>query len=145
MERSYEFDVRLTRDNRMEYDYEYDPFVITFYYHSDVLYGFIAQGSTGFSHYGLDIVAAGVSALILNTMNSLQHLSKDAFEMDARQNYAKCLLSKKGASPSREASVLLQALEIGIHSIQNTYGEKYVIIEKSIDDRKPGLWGWFGY
>lgn len=144
MDRSYEFDVRLTRDNRNDEDEEYDPFIITFYYHTDVLYGFIARGNTGFSQYGLDIVAAGVSALILNTMNSLQHLSKDVFDMDARQNYTKCLLSKKGVFPSRETSVLLQALEIGIYSIQNTYGEKYVIIEKSIDDRKPGLWGWFG-
>lgn len=40
---------------------EREPFVITFLINSnDDIYGYIAKGSTGFSQYGLDIIAAAV-------------------------------------------------------------------------------------
>lgn len=117
---------------------DYDPFVITFYFNSrNILYGFVAKGSTGFVKYGLDIIAAGVSALTLNTIHSLQYLTKDAPEIDLQDNYAKCIVanlySNKG---STESKVLLESLEIGIHNIQNTYGEKYITIEEIREEGK---------
>ncbi|MNC18385.1 hypothetical protein D3C75_662860 [compost metagenome] len=66
---------------RLMLDDERDPFVIRFYFNNkSSLYGFIANGETGFTQYGLDIIAAGVSALIINTIHSLQHLTKDEIE-----------------------------------------------------------------
>ena len=125
-------------------DDDYDPFVVTFYFNKrNVLYGFMAKGSTGFVQYGLDIIAAGVSALIINTIHSIQHLTKDEPSVELHKNFAKCIvdsLHKNNHSP--ESRVLLKALEIGIHSIQNTYGEKYVTIEKVREENdKQGLFG----
>ncbi|MNC71934.1 hypothetical protein D3C75_1229090 [compost metagenome] len=40
---------------------------------------------------------------------------------------------------SREAITLLKSLEIGITSIQNTYGEKHITIEKIYEKQRSGL------
>jgi len=123
-------------------DEEREPFVITFFYnHKSSLYGFNARGETGFVKYGLDIVAAGVSALIINTINSLKHLTRDQVQANIHRNYSECVLPDlqfKNRS-SKEAAVLLMSLELGIDSIQNTYGDKYVTIERVQEKQHSGL------
>lgn len=72
---------------RLMLDEEREPFVIRFYFNNkSTLYGFIANGETGFTQYGLDIIAAGVSALIINTIHSLKHLTNDDVEADIQRN-----------------------------------------------------------
>lgn len=127
-------------------DEEREPFIIRFYYNDkSTLYGFVAKGETGFTQYGLDIIAAGVSALIINTMHSLEYLTKDHMDADLQKNYCKCILTDLQTKNrgSKEAIVLLQSLEIGIHSLQNTYGEKYITIEKIYEKQKAGLFNLF--
>ncbi|PUA39944.1 hypothetical protein C8Z91_05410 [Paenibacillus elgii] len=46
-----------------------------------------AVGETGFSQYGLDIVAAGVSALIINTVNSLRLLTDETTEDESGEGF----------------------------------------------------------
>ncbi|AJY76191.1 ribosomal-processing cysteine protease Prp [Paenibacillus beijingensis] len=136
MESSHEIEIQ-----RSIIDYEseeYNPFVITFYYNNkDILYGFVARGETGFTQYGLDIVAAGVSSLVINTIHSIQHLTNDQVESEVKRNFTKCILPKlQDNNGSRESIVLLKSLKIGIHSIQNTYGQKYITIEEIKEERK---------
>lgn len=127
---------------RVILDEDSRPFIIRLYYNTKgTLFGFIAYGETGFTQYGLDIIAAGVSALIINTVHSLEYLTEDKVETEMHKNYSKCILpnlqtKNKG---SREAIVLLQSLEIGIHSIQNTYGKKHITIEEVFLEQKAGL------
>ncbi|WP_018886361.1 ribosomal-processing cysteine protease Prp [Paenibacillus massiliensis] len=104
-----------------------------------------ASGETGFTQYGLDIIAAGVSALIINTMHSLEYLTEELMEADLQKNYCKCILPDLQTKNrgSKEATVLLQSLEIGIHSLQNTYGEKLITIEKIYEKQKAGLFKLF--
>ncbi|WP_171635655.1 ribosomal-processing cysteine protease Prp [Paenibacillus plantarum] len=120
---------------------EYNPFVVTFYYNSkNILYGFVARGETGFTQYGLDIIAAGVSALVINTVNSVQQLTNDHVDSEVKRNFTKFILPKlQDNNGSREAIVLLQSLKLGIHSIQNTYGQKYITIEEIREEKKTLL------
>lgn len=106
---------------------------VTFYYNTkSSLYGFVASGESRFESYGEDILAAGVSALAVNTINSLRELTDDQVEEETRRNYASCMLphlqTKNRAS--REAITLLKSLELGIDSIQHMYGEEHLTIEK---------------
>lgn len=44
---------------------EREPFIVRFYFNNkSTLYGFVAYGRTGINQYGLNIIAAGVSALV---------------------------------------------------------------------------------
>ncbi|OWR32297.1 hypothetical protein CDO73_01425 [Saccharibacillus sp. O23] len=118
---------------------EREPFIFRFYFNNkSILYGFVAKGETGFTQYGLDIIAAAVSALIINTIHSLKHLTKDNVEADMQRNYSKCILPdlKTKNRGSKEAKTLLKSLEMGMYSIQNTYGEKYITIEKIYEEQK---------
>ncbi|MGZ7440817.1 ribosomal-processing cysteine protease Prp [Paenibacillus sp. TH7-28] len=130
----------------MDNEEHYDPFVITFLFNSrSILYGFTAKGSTGFVQYGLDIIAAGVSALIINTVHSIQYLTNDEPSIEMHNKYVKCIVDalyrNKG---SAESKVLLRSLEMGIHSIQNTYGEKYITIEEVREEEdKQGMFSRF--
>ncbi|WP_438449237.1 ribosomal-processing cysteine protease Prp [Gorillibacterium sp. sgz5001074] len=127
-------------------DEEREPFVIRFYFNNkSSICGFVARGETGFTQFGLDIIAAGVSALIINTIHSIRHLTKDTVESDIQRNYAKCILPDLQSKNrgSREAVALLNSLEIGIHSIQNTYGEKYITIEKIYERKEQRIFNIF--
>ncbi|OCT13861.1 hypothetical protein A8709_20015 [Paenibacillus pectinilyticus] len=107
------------------------------------MYGFVARGETGFTQYGLDIIAAGVSSLVINTVNSVnsvQQLTNDQVDSEVKRNFTKFILPKlQDNNGSREAIVLLQSLKLGIHSIQNTYGQKYITIEEIKEEKRTLL------
>ncbi|GMX65509.1 hypothetical protein Elgi_47800 [Paenibacillus elgii] len=119
----------------------YNPFEIEFYYnHKGILFGFKAVGETGFSQYGLDIVAAGVSALTINTVNSLRLLTDEKTEDEVQRNYIKCILPNlKKNKGSKEGIILLRALRLGVRSIQETYGDKYVTIVEIREEKKSSI------
>jgi uncharacterized protein len=124
----------------------YDPFKIEFYVNNNgVIYGFNAMGETGFTQYGLDIVAAGVSTLVINTINSIRLLTNEVIEDEIRRNYAKCILpNMRKNKGSKEGAILLRSLRLGIESIQESYGDKYVmIIELKEEHKKSSLFSLF--
>lgn len=119
----------------------YNPFIIEFYYnHKGILFGFKAVGETGFSQYGLDIVAAGVSALTINTVNSLRLLTDEKTEDEVQRNYIKCILPNlKKNKGNKEGIILLRALRLGVRSIQETYGDKYVTIVEIREEKRSSI------
>ncbi|MGC5323982.1 ribosomal-processing cysteine protease Prp [Brevibacillus sp. SYSU BS000544] len=119
----------------------YDPFVITFYLNNKgVLYGFTASGETGFMRYGLDIIAAGVSILIINTINSIRSLTNEIAEVELERNFAKCILPNAKRNKScKEGVLLLESLKMGVYSIQESYGTKFVTIVEIQEERRKNL------
>jgi uncharacterized protein YsxB (DUF464 family) len=95
------------------------------------------------SEYGLDIIAAGVSTLVINTINSIQQFSDEIVEVKIEKNYSSCVLPKvqKKSKGCSNAIVLLQSLKLGMQTIQNTYGEMYINIEDIKEHNKTGLLG----
>lgn len=89
--------------------------------------GFRAAGHAGFSQYGTDVVCAGVSALIINCINSIERFSDTKF--DLVQNEKDGILEFTCKEPLDEsAMLLLKSMFLGLQEIQGTYGNEYVTI-----------------
>jgi len=90
--------------------------------------GFCSEGHAGYAKHGEDIVCAAVSALVMNTMNSIHSFTSDVFDYKEVQ--------KKGmvdfriiSEPSPETKLLFKSLILGLQNIQEEYGEKYLRID----------------
>lgn len=119
-----------------------DPFIITFYINSqDNIFGFIAKGTTGFTQYGLDIIAAAVSTLSINTVHSINQFTEDNAEIETTKNYVKCLINGR---VSKESMLLFKSLKLGMYTIQNSYGEKYITIEEVKLEKSKRFFGLLG-
>lgn len=100
---------------------------VTFYKDTDGrIKGFQSEGHSGFAVAGEDIVCAGISALVINTVNSLDQLTqcKPVVTVDEDTALIRCMVG----SDLDDAQLLMRSLELGIHQIQNSYGDKYIRI-----------------
>lgn len=121
---------------------EREPFTVTFYINpQNHIFGFIAKGTTGFIQYGLDIIAAAVSSLSMNTVHSIQQFTEDQAEIEATKNYIQCLIHGR---VSKESILLFKSLRLGMYTIQHTYGEKYITIEEVKVEKNKRFFGFLG-
>lgn len=90
--------------------------------------GFECLGHAGYADEGEDIVCAGISALVINTINSLDQYTEESFEADTDEKSGKITL--RFHSPAgHDAELLMNSLVLGLQGIQNTYGNDYVILK----------------
>ena len=84
--------------------------------------GFTCEGHAGFGEYGQDIVCAGVSALVITTVRSIEALAPDEVtaSSDEETGFVACELGKPA---SKEAALLL-----GCEAIREEYGNEYITI-----------------
>ena len=102
---------------------------------SDELCGFRMKGHADFAEPGEDIVCAGVSALVINTINSIEAFTEDAFADDVQEQETDVVFFAVSTVPvSRESALLLKSLSLGLHGIQEHYGKKFIQID--ISDEK---------
>lgn len=100
------------------------------FYHApqtNALTGFVLTGHAGYAAAGADIVCAGVSALAINAVNSLQQLAEvePAIESNDRDGgYLSVKLPATQIENSR-AQLLLASLRLGLQAIGQQY-PKYV-------------------
>jgi hypothetical protein len=90
----------------------------------NLITGFQVSGHSGYAEAGSDIVCSAVSALVINTINSIQHFTSDQFrlEQDEKTGYIEFHVT----SPiSNNANVLLNSLALGLQGISEDY-TKYV-------------------
>ncbi len=88
----------------------------------------ICQGHAGYAEYGEDIVCAAVSALVLNTINSLEELAGEKFTCvtNDEDGFIRCDFD----NPLQERSVfLLDSLAFGLENIKRQYGKKYLQVK----------------
>ena len=101
---------------------------ITFYKNKKNEYiGFQLKGHAGFAEYGQDIVCAAVSALSINTVNSIESLTNDKIEVKTDEELG--LLSLKFLSPvSLGAKILIDSLSLGIKGIIEDNNTEYISV-----------------
>ena len=88
----------------------------------------IVSGHSNYDEHGKDIVCGAVSALVMNTMNSIHSFTSDVF--DYNEHEKRGLVDFRIVSErSPESIVLLKSLILGLQSIQEEYGEKYLRID----------------
>ncbi len=101
---------------------------IIIYQHKDYgVLGFKSSGHAGFEDAGKDIVCAGVSVLIINTVNSLDQFTDNQFDVnqDAEEGYI-AVESESGFDD--RGKLLLDSMILGLKEIQKNYGDEYVTI-----------------
>ncbi|OON97156.1 MAG: hypothetical protein ATN36_04060 [Epulopiscium sp. Nele67-Bin005] len=105
---------------------------ISFYFKDDNLYRFKVKGHSGFSEHGTDIVCAGVSTLVLNTINSIDAFLEEPIELD-EVNQAKGIIdcnlpARFNGNYNDQTSILLKSMIFGLTTLEQMYGE-YIFIK----------------
>ncbi len=101
---------------------------VTIYKNRNFYYsGFSIKGHAGYDKYGKDIVCSSVSILVINTINSIEKFTETRFKIDEDQNTGYIRLDFID-TPSKEASLLVDSMVLGISEIQKQYGS-YVTLK----------------
>ena len=95
---------------------------------SDNIIGFEISGHSGYSDRGTDIYCASVSALVINTINSIEEFTEDDFESFADEEDGILGLNFK-SNPSESSRLLVNSLELGLKYISESCEGKYLKIE----------------
>lgn len=97
---------------------------ITIYKHNSEYSKVMAYGHAGYEDSGKDILCAAVSALIINTANSLEKFTDDFFSSDVLEDGTTEIILKE--HPSEKAVLLMDSLCFGLEEISKQYGKKYL-------------------
>lgn len=83
------------------------------------------KGHAGYAAYGKDIVCASVSCLTINTINSLDELVHEKMDIitDEERGFIDCIFQN---ILSKEGTLLMDSLVLGLQGIADSYGEKYL-------------------
>ena len=89
--------------------------------------GFKSKGHAGFADSGYDIICAGVSALVINCINSIENFCDVRFTVDADDEGGniKFMLADPADGDSE---LLINSMILGLKGIQNDYGNDYIIL-----------------
>lgn len=86
---------------------------------------FTCDGHAAYADYGQDIVCAAVSALVINTVNSLEEVTKEPIQVEADKELGRISCSFL-RQPLFETSVaLMDSLALGLSRIEAQYGKKH--------------------
>lgn len=99
---------------------------VSIYKNADnLITGFRLSGHADYSEYGSDVVCAAVSALVINTINSIENFTSDKFRLE--QDEKKGIMDFHVVSPmSSNANLLLSSLALGLQGITDEYSDKYI-------------------
>ena len=89
--------------------------------------GFRCYGHAGFARHGKDIVCAAVSALVLNTINSIEEFTEDKFSC-AQEKNSGLVEFIIVSEVSKESSLLMDSLFLGLKNIQRDYGKRFISV-----------------
>ena len=96
-----------------------------FYLHDKTYFGFAITGHAEYADPGEDILCAAVSALAINTANSIEELTEDRFVI---RNDEGLLQVKIVGKVSDAGNTLLRSLRLGLCKIYEDYGDEYIRI-----------------
>ncbi len=97
--------------------------VTAIYNEANELCGFRSEGHAGFDKKGKDIVCAGVSALTANLVNSVEEFTNDRFSCKEEDGFLEFIIV---SDVSKESSLLLDSMFLGLKAIKQEYGEKFI-------------------
>lgn len=86
---------------------------------------FTCDGHAGYADYGKDIVCAAISILVINTVNSLEEITKERIQVETDEEAGRisCTFLRQ---PLKETSVaLMDSLILGLGQIETQYGKKH--------------------
>jgi uncharacterized protein YsxB (DUF464 family) len=95
----------------------------------NLITGISLSGHADYSEYGSDVVCAAVSALVINTINSIEHFTSDRFELNQDENkgYIEFHIISE---ISNNTNLLLNSLVLGLQGIKEEYTDKYIRLDQ---------------
>ena len=87
---------------------------------------FRSSGHAGYAQSGQDIVCAAVSALIINTVNSLEAFTDDQFEVQEDDGYVSFHFT---APVTEKGTLLMDSLILGLTEIEHSYNNRYLTVK----------------
>ena len=94
----------------------------------------ISSGHAGYDDSGYDIVCAAVSALLINTANSLEQLTEEDIVIEEGGSGGGYLMIEFRQAPSWQGKLLMDSLMLGLESISQTYGDDFLTITEQEDE-----------
>ena len=92
---------------------------VTFYQNSEKqCVGFDVNSHAGYAEEGEDIVCAAISALVINTVNSIETFTDDVFQLDVDEESADICLKVEN-KPSDACLLLLNSLILGLQGMDD--------------------------
>ena len=90
--------------------------------------GFSCKGHSGYADAGSDIVCAGISTLVINTINALDALTSTVVLADADEADGMIDVNfPKGCNA--DGKLLVDAMILGLQGIQKNYGKKFLTLD----------------
>jgi hypothetical protein len=94
---------------------------VIFYQDSEKHYlGFQTKGHADYAEAGSDIICAGVSALVINTVNSIELLTNNSLRVKTDQETG-YMAVRLGEAITPEAQLLIQSLCCGLESMEEEH------------------------
>ena len=85
--------------------------------------GFKSKGHAGFADSGYDIICAGVSALVINFINSAEELCHAEYSLDTDEETG--MIDYRLDKPATgDVALLMDSMILGLKGIQRDYGAK---------------------
>ncbi len=86
------------------------------------------NGHAGFDDYGNDIVCSAISMLTINLVNSLEKFTTDKTTVtdDEKKGIVRITFNEE---PSHDAELLVKSFELGVGTIFQEYGKKFLNIK----------------
>lgn len=88
-------------------------------------FGFSLRGHAEYADPGEDILCSAVSALSINTVNSLERMTDDRVVVEEKNGMLRAKISGR---VSHDSHILLKSLMIGLCEIYKEYGDQYIRI-----------------
>ena len=81
--------------------------------------GFDVEGHAAYDESGRDIVCAAVSALVINTINSIEHFTDDQTSCVTEEETGSIVYRFQNP-PSHDAGLLLNSMILGLEEIEDS-------------------------
>lgn len=87
---------------------------------------FECKGHSGYAEAGSDIICSAVSILTTTLLNSIEVFTECKLDEDVDDGYIKCIFVN---GTDEKATLLVDAMILGLKSIQDIYGKKYLTLK----------------
>lgn len=91
---------------------------------------FIIEGHSGYDDIGKDIICSATSMIVINTINSIKKFTDDNVVINDIDDSKGLIQFSLDDKYSEKTEVLIDALVLGLKSIKETYGNRYIDIKE---------------
>ena len=86
---------------------------------------FTCDGHAAYADYGQDIVCAAISVLVINTVKSLEEITKEPIQVEADEKAGRIVCTFLKELLQETSVALMDSLVLGLSRIEAQYGKRH--------------------